>query len=130
MRLIIGVIIGSLGIALLNVGVSYIGYADLVWIVAIALFICGLENVAVGFAVLSGFLFDVMIHGDVGTTSLAVLVGLGIYVVGKGLGVADRVWQKVLLVLVTLIVCYAIESLMREALQADRNVSCQPTGPC
>ena len=113
MRLIIGVIIGSLGIALLNVGVSFVGYADLVWIVAIALFICGVEDGAVAVAVLAGFLFDMMIHGNVGTTSLTVLVGLGVYVIGKSLGVADRLWQRVLLVIVVLIVCFAMNTLIK-----------------
>ena len=94
MRLIIGVIIGSLGIALLNVGVSFVGYADLVWIIAIALFICGLEDIAVGFAVFSGFLFDV-------------------YVIGKSLGVADRLWQRILLVIVVLILCFGMSALMK-----------------
>lgn len=117
MRKVLFVIIAAIVVALLNVGVSFLDYADFIWVVTIALFLVGYELVGIGFIILSGFLFDIMMHGAVGSTSLSGLLGVGIYVVAKGLGVADRVWQKVLWVAVGLFVCFAGEAVLRNLLE-------------
>ena len=117
MRKLFAVIIGSLVLALLSVGVSYVGYIELVWVFAVGLFISGHEEEGLGVAVLSGFLFDVMMHGNVGFTSLSILVGIAVYVLAKWLGLFDRTWQKVGVVLMVYVVAYLVEFGLRNIVE-------------
>ena len=113
MRTFLAVLIGSLVLAFLSIGLSYIGYVELLWVAVVALFVSDHEDEALGIAVLSGFLFDVMMHGNVGFTSLSILAGLAVYIAAKGFGFADRAWQKVVVVVLVFVTAFLVEFGLR-----------------
>jgi hypothetical protein len=127
MRTVIAIIAGAMVAALLNFALSSQDYVNLIWVVGLALVIADLELAGIVFLVLAGFLFDVMVLGNVGVTSVSGVIGAGVYILAKGSGVTDRAWQKVLWVLVALMVCFGADAVL-ETLLSERYLGIDLTG--
>lgn len=127
MRTVIIIIAGAMITALLNFALSSQGYVNLVWVAGLAVIIADFELAGIVFMVLAGFLFDVMVLGNVGITSVSAAIGAGVYILAKGFGVTDRIWQSVLWVLVALMASFAADAVL-ETLLSDRHLSLDLSG--
>ncbi len=110
------VIIGSCLTALLGFAISSFGPVSLVWVVAGVLFLSDMETEAIVIAILGGGVFDLLSHGNAGLTGMSVLCGLGVYSLARGLGVADRVWEKVVFLLAAVFCGNILEALLLSVL--------------
>jgi cell shape-determining protein MreD len=95
MKKALRLIVLSIALALLSNAVTLIGQFNLIWIVVIALFLAEFEDASVITAVLAGFLFDLMMGDNTGITGVAVLVGLGLYILVYSLGLITGKTQKI-----------------------------------
>ncbi len=111
--------IASFIAALLNLGVSFIGSLNFVWVITAALLVSGLEDLAIVFALVSGFLFDIFLHADLGTTSISVLIPAGIFIIIRSFGFGDRLWQKFIMIFVVLFLSFFISSLLDIVLRGE-----------
>lgn len=116
MKTVIAVFLTALLSALLTFALGSQDYVNVIWAVGLALVVADLELAGISFLVLSGFLFDIMILGNVGVTSASAVIGVGVYILAKGLGITDRLWQKVLWVLVALLVTFGVNAIVGNVL--------------
>jgi len=112
MRKILIIIAVSFVIALLNLGLTSVTSLSLIWLVVVGLLFVEWEDYAIVFALLSGLFFDIMKHGDVGITSLGILIGGVIYVLAKSLGLGRHVWQKIVAALLIFLVAFGADALL------------------
>lgn len=113
MRNLLKVAIGAIIIALLGYGLSLSGYMRLVWVGAIVLFGVEMTAPAVVFAILGGLLTDLLMHNYAGVTGLCVLVGLCLFLVARSAGLAVKEWQKLIVVVIAMTVCFAVDAVIR-----------------
>lgn len=97
----------SILVAVLNVGISNIGYVNLVLIVTAVLLIKEDESLSIFFAVVGGFIFDVLMHNSIGETSFCILVGVIVFLLFKALVSSDSLVFKVLSVVILVTVVFA-----------------------
>lgn len=109
----------SFVVALLNIAVSFLGPVNLVWAAAVALYISEREKSGIVFAVASGVMFDIMMHGNVGLTTISILGALLIYVLVKSIGFGDRSWQKLGISFVVMFLALMLQSLGRALLEGN-----------
>lgn len=118
MKVVLRHILASLGFALLSFGLSFVSGANLVWVVGIVLFIHNLELDSLFFVVISGFIFDVLMHGYAGKTSLSVLISLVLLTLARSLGFGKNTWQKVMMIVVGVSLASLLEVLIRHLLDS------------
>ncbi|MEA3357681.1 MAG: hypothetical protein U9Q67_04595 [Patescibacteria group bacterium] len=106
----------SLLVALLNVALSFVSGINLVWVLAVALLLAELEVTGIYFALVSGFIFDMMMHDSLGSTSIAVLSALTVYVVIRSAGFGESSLQKYVLIILSMFLTFVFSSLLGWAL--------------
>lgn len=111
MRKVVLLILASVVLALLNLGFSFVSEINLVWVAVVALMVVGFEDLGIAVALVAGIVFDIFLHSNVGTTSLAILIPSGVCVLARFTGFGERLWQKVILVFVMLLFAGLIASL-------------------
>lgn len=127
MRTIFVIIVAAMITALLNFALSSQDYVNLVWVIGLALIVADLELAGIVFVVLAGFLFDIMVLGNVGVTSVSGVIGAGVYILARGIGINDRVWQIVLWLLVSLMTSFGVDAVL-ESLLSDRYLGLDLSG--
>src|SRR4030043_1731887 len=103
--------VGAILVALMNLGLSFVGGLNLVWVVVVVLALIELEDDAIVFALISGAFFDLFMHSNIGTTTLAILIPTGVLVLVRFVGLGARLWQKIVLIFLLLFVALLMSSL-------------------
>jgi hypothetical protein len=97
----------SILIAIVNVSISNIGYINLIWIMTIVFLLTENENFAIAYAVLGGGLYDIMMHNSIGETSLAVLIGVIVFLIFRALVSGDNYIFRAVSVVLLLVVTFS-----------------------
>jgi hypothetical protein len=116
MKKVLRILLLSIILALLSSGAGLVVNLNLVWVVAAALFVVGFEMSAVVIAVLSGFLFDVMMGANVGITGLSIILGLGVFALINSLGLITSNAQKFISVMVVFFLAGIVNSFVKYVL--------------
>lgn len=111
MKRAIIILILSVSVSILSLAVSQIAYLNLVWIMAAALFITENDNFALPFCLISGFLFDILMHLSVGTTSICLLLGVIFYTGFKIIFSSDSFYYKFFSAILFLFVTFASKAI-------------------
>lgn len=116
--LIIGIVV-----ALINVGLAFVFDVRLVWILTVSLFLIGMEDVAVVSGIVSGVFFDLMMHGNIGQTSLVILVAAVLVILSKSIGFVERSWQKIIVGFFVLLVAFLVDILITTLLIEGKSMT-------
>lgn len=123
MKNIIKSILIAIGVAVVALSLTFINSLNLIWILAIVMFALDQEVSAFFISVLGGFIFDVMLKGDVGSTGLAVIVGLLLFTLSKSLRLSEKTIAKVINIVVVNIVVVTSSLLIKQLLDAGLNLN-------
>ncbi|MBN2101144.1 rod shape-determining protein MreD [Candidatus Dojkabacteria bacterium] len=123
MKRLTSIVLFSILVAIANFGLSFVADLNLVWIIGMALIMSDSESEAVVLTVLSGFLFDVMMHGHIGITSLSFLVPAFLLVIVKSIGFGDRSWQKFIISFVFFFLIVIFELVLRQLIGESGGLS-------
>jgi hypothetical protein len=110
MRNILKIILVSLSASLVGVGLSRIGYINVILILAFVFFLTDNQLFAVSFAMVGGFIFDLLMHDSVGMTSLAILLGFLLYLGIKSLFSGEGLVFDIVSGVFSLFLVFAVEA--------------------
>ncbi len=118
MKTFLKILIIAIVVAILNVCFSFLGSFNLVWIIGLALFAVDEENFAIWFGFAGGIFLDILMHGNVGSTSLVFGAAMLFSVLLKGISLGPKWVQSVLVIIVgsvvTIISSYILISLLND----------------
>ncbi|MFH1547282.1 MAG: hypothetical protein ABIC57_02240 [bacterium] len=98
--------------ALANVALTRVGYINLIWIFVVVLLMTENDVLAIPVAILGGFLFDVMIHNSVGTTSLAILIGVLVFLLARAALSGDNIIFQIFSIVLLFIGAFSSEAVI------------------
>ena len=98
--------------AIVNVSFTRIGYVNLIWILTIVFLLTENENFAVSYAVIGGIIYDILMHNNIGETSLAILVGVMVFLLFRALISGDNVVFRVISVVLILVVAFSVSGVL------------------
>lgn len=100
----------SILVSIIGVGISKISYINLIWVFTIAFFLTGNTRFAVSFSVVGGFMYDLFLHNNVGVTSLAILLGILIYLGIRSLFSGDGLIYQIMSVIFSVFFSFVIKA--------------------